>query len=181
MVRNIEAVTNFIFISDELFNADLMIVPGTFRDEIVKKAMEVYQKGLVKNIITTGGVTNDKGEIESEVQKQFLIDNGVPESIIFNETKSTNTKENAVYTKEELDKHGIKYDKIILVSKAYHSRRILMTFLPSFPNSEFMIAPAIDDRNVTKENWYKDKEKADMVMGEVEKIGKYFLKGDLSL
>ena len=102
---------------------------------------------------------NDKGEIESEVQKQFLIDNGVPESIIFNETKSTNTKENAVYTKEELDKHGIKYDKIILVSKAYHSRRILMTFLPSFPNSEFRIAPAIDDRNVTKENWYKDKEK----------------------
>ena len=131
MVRNIEAVTNFIFISDELFNADLMIVPGTFRDEIVKKAMEVYQKGLVKNIITTGGVMNEKGEIESEVQKQFLIDNGVPESIIFNETKSTNTKENAVYAKEELDKHGIKYDKIILVSKAYHSRSCLLYTSPS--------------------------------------------------
>ena len=84
MVRNIEAVTNFIFISDELFNADLMIVPGTCRDGIVKKALEVYQKGLVKNIVTTGVVTNEKGEIESEVQKQFLIDNGVPKSIIFN-------------------------------------------------------------------------------------------------
>ena len=56
-----------------------------------------------------------------------------------------------------------------------------MTFIPSFPDSEILIAPVVDDRNITKENWYKDKEKTDKVMEEVEKIGKYFLKGDLNI
>ena len=56
-----------------------------------------------------------------------------------------------------------------------------MTFLASFHNSSIKIASVIDDRNITRDNWYKDKEKTDRVMGEVEKIGKYYLKGDLDL
>ncbi len=48
-----------------------------------------------------------------------------------------------------------------------------MTFISSFPDSEILITPVVDDRNITKENWYKDRE-TDKVMEEVEKIGKYF-------
>lgn len=118
---------------------------------------------------------------ESQFQKQYLIDNGVPKEYILNESKSTNTKENAIYAKEVLDKEKIKYRKIILISKAYHSRRILMTFKNTFPNCDIKIAPVVDDRNITKDNWYLDKEKTAKVMEEVQKIGKYFLKGDLSI
>ena len=77
-----------------------MIVPGTFRDEIVKSNGSI-SKGLVKNIITTGGVTNERGD-RIRGSETVLIDNGVPESIIFNETKSTNTKENGYIQKRSL-------------------------------------------------------------------------------
>jgi uncharacterized SAM-binding protein YcdF (DUF218 family) len=181
MKHNIEAITNFVFISDELSKSDIIIVPGTNRIHVVKKALELYRKGFAPYIITTGGVHNAEGLTESEFQKQYLVGNGVPEDKIFNETKSTNTKENAIYAKEKLDKEKIKYNRIILVSKTYHARRILMTFLASFSNSDIRIASVIDDREITKYNWFKNKEKKDKVMEEVEKIGKYFLKGDLSL
>ena len=140
MQQNIESITNFIFISDLLSKSDLIVVPGTSQQDIVKKALEVYNKGLAPYIITTGGILDNKDISESEQQKQYLIDNGVPNNIILNESKSTNTKENAIYAKEELDKNRIKYNKIILISKTYHARRILMTFTSTFPNSDIKIA-----------------------------------------
>ena len=56
-----------------------------------------------------------------------------------------------------------------------------MTFISSFKDSDIKIANVVDDRNITKDNWYKDKTKTEKILEEVEKIGKYFLKGDLSL
>lgn len=179
MEQNIKVITDFIFLSDKLSKSDLIIVPGTCRIDIVKKALQIYNQGYAPFIFTTGGVKDDKGLAESEFQKQYLLDNGVPLDCIFNEIKSTNTKENAIYAKEELEKNYLPHQKIILISKTYHARRLLMTFIPSFPDSEILIAPVVDDRNITKDNWYNDKEKTDKVMEEVEKIGEYFLKGDL--
>lgn len=181
MERNIKSISDLIFISDKLSKSNVIIVPGTFRLDIVKKALEVYNEGLAPYVITTGGIRNEEGLTESEFQKQYLINHGVPSEIILNEIKSTNTKENAVYARKELDNKKIEYKNIILISKTYHARRILMTFLPSFPDSDIKIASVIDDRNITKDNWYKDKEKTEKVLEEVKKIGEYFLKGDLSL
>jgi uncharacterized SAM-binding protein YcdF (DUF218 family) len=181
MERNIKAISDFIFVSDKLSKSDIIISPGTFRIDIIKKVLEIYEQGYAKYIITTGGVANEYGITESEFQKQYLIDNGVVPKVILNETKSTNTKENAIYAREKLDLSGIAFNKVILVSKTYHSRRILMTFLPSFSESEILVIPVVDDRNITVDNWYKDKKKTEKVLEEVEKIGKYFLKGDLSL
>lgn len=179
MEQNIKAITDLIFLSDKISKSDIIIVPGTFRIDLVKKALELYNQRYAPYIFTTGGVKNEEGFTESEFQKQYLLENGVPSNCIFNESKSTNTKENAIYAKEELEKHKLSYRKIILVSKTYHARRLQMTFLPNFQDSEILVAPVVDDRNITKDNWYNDKEKTDKVMEEVEKIGEYFLKGDL--
>jgi len=181
MERNIKDITNFIFISDTLSKSDVIISSGTFRRGVIEKVLEVYNDGFAPYIITTGGVKNDKGVTESESQRKFLIDNGVPESRIFSENRFTNTRENAVFAKEVLDRNDIKYKDIILVSKTYHARRILMTFLANFGDSNIRISSVVDDREITKDNWYLDSEKVRRVLGEVEKIGKYFLKGDLSL
>lgn len=63
----------------------------------------------------------------------------------------------------------------ILVCKAYHSRRALLTYQSMFPkNTDFFVASVPDKRDITKDNWYLDEEKIKIVMGEVVKIGKYF-------
>jgi hypothetical protein len=38
----------------------------------------------------------------------------------------------------------------------------------------------VDVRDITKDNWFKDKEKTTKVMEEVQKIGEYYLRGGLS-
>lgn len=181
MNNSIKSITNFIFVEDDLEKSDLIIAPGTFRIEIINKALEVYKQGYAKYILTTGGVLNENGVSESQFQKEYLIEGGVRKENVFNESKSTNTKENAVYAKKLLDMEKMEYGKIILISKTYHSRRILMTFKETFPKSDILIVPVVDDRDITKDNWYKERGKSAKVMEEVEKIGKYFLKGDLRL
>jgi len=58
-----------------------------------------------------------------EVSKYFKIK--FNKEKIFIENKSLNTLENAKYTKELLSKKGIKANKIILVTSAYHMKRAL--------------------------------------------------------
>lgn len=59
--------------------------------------------------------------------------------------------------------------------KAYHSRRVLLTYKSIFPsNINFYIAPIIDRRGISKENWFLNEDSIKIVMGEVMKIGTYF-------
>jgi glutathione S-transferase len=63
----------------------------------------------------------------------------------------------------------------LLVCKAFHARRALLTYQTWFMNDiEYVICPIVDDRGISKNNWYLDQTKIDKVMSEVEKIGKYF-------
>jgi len=70
---------------------------------------------------------------------------------------------------------NINANKVILVCKAYHSRRALLTYQYCFPDkAKFLVAGIEDKRGLNKENWTTKNEYLEKVMGEVEKIGKYF-------
>lgn len=157
--NKIKTITDFIFIKHQLNQKGLLIIPGTHRESLVKKALKVYQKGFAKYIITTGGVKNKQGVTESQEQKNYLIKHKVLAKIIFSENKSTNTKENAVYAKKIIKRYKLDDRVLILIGKTYHARRLYMTFKKQFPNSDIRIIPTIDDRNITRNNWYKDKNK----------------------
>lgn len=182
MEQNIKDITNFIFLEIKPIKKGILIVPGTYRPQIVKKAYEVYSLKKAKFIITTGGVNQSDYDVcESEFQRDYLLKKGVPKEIIYFETKSTNTKENAVEALKIAKKHKLDKSHIILVSKTYHARRIYMTYRNVFVGSDISLVTVVDERKITKNNWYRDKKKKEKVMEEVEKIGKYFLRGDLSI
>ena len=68
-------------------------------------------------------------------------------------------------------KTGIQPRKVILVCKAVHSRRALLTYQTEFPNeTEFFISPVIDRTGLTKENWFLSEDGISRTMTEVEKI-----------
>ena len=182
MEQSIKIITKFIFVGHKPTKKGLLIVPGTHRVNIISKAFEIYKLGLAENIITTGGVfKNNQPLCESEFQKKYLIEKCVSKDIIYSENKSTNTKENAEFALKIAKKLNLNTKRIILVSKTYHARRMLMTYKKVFPNSKIEIVPITDDRNITPENWYKSKKKRDKIFEEIEKIGKYFRKGDLAI
>ncbi len=80
-----------------------------------------------------------------------------------------------------IKKEKLPHKTLLIISNAYHSRRVKMTFSKVFKNSKIRIIPVMDIRKIGKDNWWKDKTKTRVVMGEIGKIAEYYLKGDLSL
>lgn len=90
------------------------------------QAIELYKLGKIKKFLLTGGngeVLN-KGIAESINTKQFLIRLGVPTADILMETKSRNTHENALFSKEILKTATQEKDlNLLLITSAFHMYR----------------------------------------------------------
>ncbi len=92
----------------------------------ITQALQLYRMGKIKKILITGGQgfnpTNPYSE--AELLKRFLVMTGMPEVDILIEEKSVNTRENALFTKEFLEKNGIATDQeFVLITSAFHMPR----------------------------------------------------------
>lgn len=84
----------------------------------------LYRNGNINKIIISGGFGSvlKKHASEAAELRQVLLLAGVPDSVILVEDQSRNTRENALYTKELINRHpDIK--KTILITSAFHMRR----------------------------------------------------------
>lgn len=179
MRKGIEGITDLIFMEDPLEKADVILVPGGSHKELMERAAELYHKGYANYILPSGSYNKKIPEFESEFDflKEIAIKLGVPESAILKENHATNTFENGEYSYEVLLENEISLKKVILVCKNYHSRRAFMTYKIHFPDDViFIVQPIVDGKNISKHNWYHDKNKTSIVMNEVLKIGTYFEK-----
>src|SRR5262249_24619321 len=99
------------------------------RNDRLMQAVSLYKKGKIKKIFFSGG----SGSLvytymkESEMVKKFLVEIGIPAEDILTENKSNNTRENAVFTKEVLEKE-IPHGKFLLFTSAFHMRRAVACF-----------------------------------------------------
>jgi uncharacterized SAM-binding protein YcdF (DUF218 family) len=91
-------------------------------------AAQLYRAGRAPAIIFSGGNSewSRTDEPESGAMQAFAIDLGVPDSSIMLESRSRNTRENAIYTKQLLDEHH--FNSILLVTSAIHMPRALALF-----------------------------------------------------
>ncbi len=104
----------------------IMFMRGTDR---LMQAIELYKKGYIKKILFSGG----SGSIirqdmkEGIYAKRYLLTLGIPETDILIESESNNTRENALFSKEILEKQpgGKSY---LLITSAFHMRRALGCF-----------------------------------------------------
>jgi len=91
--------------------------------------LELYHQGKIRKILLTGGSgsilhPNDK---EAIFLRDFLIKLNIPEEDIIVEDNSNNTRENAVLSKEILDKY-YPNGKYLMITSAFHMRRALGCF-----------------------------------------------------
>ncbi len=91
--------------------------------------LHLYRAGKVKQILITGGDSKilAEGVPEAEQIEKILMMAGVPEEAIFTESKSRNTRENALHTAALLEKHP-EWRRVLLVTSAFHMRRSLDCF-----------------------------------------------------
>lgn len=192
MIKILNDITDFIFVEDninEITKADIIFIPGSSKYQLSELASKLYGQGLAKILLPSGKYssknnsftventrdTKYEGVYETDWKfcKHVLIKNGVPENQILKEDESTNTYENALFSKKILDERNIKIKKAILVCQAFHARRVLMTYSVVFPDIHFYVCP-IETQGVDRNNWFKNEYGIKRVLGEVEKCGKYF-------
>lgn len=103
------------------------------RDQLAPSALRrtVYAADLALHsglpVYATGGtVLSDATEPEGAVMRRWLIRLNVPERMVFAESASSNTWENATYMRTMLAAQGI--DRVVLVTSAWHMPRAVWCF-----------------------------------------------------
>ncbi len=95
--------------------------PSPVLRERINKGYELFQQGMIKNIILTGG--GAPGEMtEAEVSKNELLKKGVPERNIYIENKSNSTLEQISYLNNNLYKKN-NWKEIVVISDNFHLLR----------------------------------------------------------
>jgi uncharacterized SAM-binding protein YcdF (DUF218 family) len=116
-----------------MVNAGAIIVLGGGSHERPLRAVELFKENAAPRIIISG-------EGDDEINRQLLIQAGVPAAAIEVEGKSRTTRENAEFTIKLLRAEKIR--NAILVTSWYHSRRALKTFEHFAPDIIFYSRPS---------------------------------------
>jgi uncharacterized SAM-binding protein YcdF (DUF218 family) len=123
----------FLCVDSGKSSADAIIILGGGSHERPLRAAQLFNQHAAPRIIITG-------EGDEEINRQLLLEAGVPASAIEVESKSTTTQENAQFTLKLLRAENI--HSAILVTSWYHSRRSLKTFEHYAPGLKFYSRPS---------------------------------------
>ena len=188
--KQIQEITDYIFLEDRLERADAIFIPGCARPEHTEEAARVYKEGYAPLLLPSGGYTKVQGSFqgvskegqkygtdfacEADFLEAVLLQNGVPASAILKECEATYTLENAEKTKILLQNKGIRLKKAILCCKAHHARRSFLYYSMVFPEVEILIHPVVVD-HISSEDWSTTEEGRKIVLGEFSRVGQQLL------
>jgi uncharacterized SAM-binding protein YcdF (DUF218 family) len=114
-------------------------------------AAHLYHQGVAPRLLLSGGyipwmnVSNAPAEDMAEILQML----GVPKEVLWRESESRNTYENALFTRQILAEQGI--DRIVLVTSALHMPRAVGLF----KKQGFEVTPAPADYNLTEVDWQR--------------------------
>ncbi len=123
----------FICVDSGPAMGDVIVVLGGGLRERPVRAAELFMQHAAPRIIITGFG-------DDEINRQILLQHGVPASAIEVENKSQSTRENAEFTIKLLRAEHVQ--RAILVTSWYHSRRALKTFEHYAPDLTFYSRPS---------------------------------------
>jgi uncharacterized SAM-binding protein YcdF (DUF218 family) len=123
----------FLCVDSGPAQADAMVVLGGGSAERPERAAELFKEHAAPRIIVSG-----RGDCE--VNRQLLLQDGVPATAIAAESQSHSTWENAQFTVKLFREQKLR--RVILVTSWYHSRRALVCFRHYAPEIKFYSRPS---------------------------------------
>jgi uncharacterized SAM-binding protein YcdF (DUF218 family) len=94
-------------------------------------AIRLLKEKKVEKILISGGSGSiaKPYELEANLLKEYLLKIGIADTLIVTENKSKNTYENAIYTKEILQKQNkFSNSRLLLITSGYHMKRAKACF-----------------------------------------------------
>jgi uncharacterized SAM-binding protein YcdF (DUF218 family) len=177
---DIARITAEHLISTPLRSADLLFVFGQRRGEreIIAAAIDLWQRGLFRHAIVSGGATQGNPRTECSIIKDGMVAGGVPAKLILEEHHATNTGENVLLSLPIIDaalgRAAIK--SVICLGKICTARRYPMTLQRHWPEVEKMLV-TVNPYAVPVERWHTDPLFRHRVLTEYAKIAPYKAQG----
>lgn len=112
--------------------SDVGIVLGAYTDGFrpslplrsrLKAALHLYRHGVIGAFIVSGGQGDDEIVSEASSMKRFLMMNGVPSHVVFEDAGSKDTWENLQNSRHLMEK--LKMQTAVIVTSDYHLPRAL--------------------------------------------------------
>ncbi len=191
--ENIEAISNFLFIEDDIKNlrkSDLLIIlcnnnlKGITQlfDDLFKREV-IDDNTLVVISGNRGLLDNFEGTECDNVYNILVNDYNYNSKMFVLKKNATNIYENLVFSKNII-KDFSKYNNILIMGAAFALRRIKMCASKlDYPLDKIQYIGTVDKegRNCGKDNWWMNEEAKIRVYQELERNGKYLVKGDLDI
>ena len=160
--------------------ADLLFVFGTREDVELRAdtACRLWQDGLFRRAIVSGGVTPGSALSECAVIKPLMVAGGVPADLILEEHRAMNTGENVMYSLPIIDAAlGLQNIRsVICLGNTWTGRRYAMTLHRHWPEVEKMLL-TVDGFATPRAYWHTDAEFRRRVLTEFDKIEPYKARG----
>ena len=97
---------------------------GPALQERLERAVVLFQEGRIRFIIVSGGLDRTEFDLtEAEGMRIFLIDRGIPDSIIFMEQQATSTYENLLFSKQLMSQNN--WHTSVIITHRYHMLRAM--------------------------------------------------------
>lgn len=167
----------YLYYKDELKPADVIVViPGSETEYSVAHGAKLFKEGWARKdkIILSGGNATWK-YTWSSLMKGQVLSLGVPAKAIFLEEKSSSTKENAIFTKEIIKKHG--YTSLILVTSPYQSKRANKIFSKIMGNEIKVLSDPSEEGRLQFKDWWKRERYMKAVLTEFFKFFWFYISG----
>lgn len=140
---HLQVIWDYLCLAQTPKKADCIVGFGNFNTDIARRAAELYHQGLAPKILFTGGLgRNTEGLLPEPEAVRFAkvaISCGVPETDIILEDKSTNTKENILFTRAKLEELSIPHGHILGVHQPFMERRIKAAMGVYWPELNFSV------------------------------------------
>lgn len=186
----LDELTSLVFLEDAPKKSDIIFIPGGSYGSLAKTAARLYHQGMAPKILPSGKYSKLTGHFDGskdeppifpgrsyDTEWAFMHDilrsEGVSESVILKEDQATFTYENAIYSRKVTDALGLNIRQAIICCQAYHARRCRIYYELLYPETRFLICPT-NTRGITRENWFKDSTKIDIVLDEISRLGGQF-------
>lgn len=145
--QSAEVIWNFHQLGHKPIPADVIIALGTNDLRVAHFAADLFLEGYGRTLVCTGAIAH-QGDLlatpwdrsEAEMYAGVAERRGVPAGCILLERYATNTAENIRFSRQLLEKRGIRPDNVVLAVKPFMQRRTWATMAVEWPEMPATVA-----------------------------------------
>lgn len=181
----INDITNFIFVGksiDELTHYDLLIINADWAEEKLAKDIKLmFDRNIIdfNTLFIICDSHQNNGRSSANILIEYLKNNGINNKIIVDDIYITNPNIlKNIHKLVNIDD----YSRILRIAKDFVARRWFMNAKKyNFPVDKCDFYGVIDNRNISKDDWYKSDVGINQVMKEFINIGELTIDNELRI